>query len=179
MTVSVWSAARIALVAIALGSVANSVEAQDRTPVPPDVVEADHAVVLEFGGAGDWSRAEGFHPGGTCAVEFTPVEHRLELETGVTAIRSPGSTEWSADLLFKKPWQFSRTVEFMAGVGPELVHATGVSADTFWGVEAVADLMIWPRKNVGWYLEPGYEMTMRDGVRHHGLEMAGGVILGR
>ena len=36
--------------------------------------EDDHAVVFEFGAAGDWSRAEGFHPGGTFAFEVTPIE---------------------------------------------------------------------------------------------------------
>ncbi len=85
----------------------------------------------------------------------------------------------AADVLFKKPWQPSRTVEFMAGVGPEVVHATGHTPATFWGVEAVADLMVWPRNNLGWCVEPGYEVTMRDGARHHGLEIAVGVLVGR
>ncbi len=67
----------------------------------------------------------------------------------------------------------------MAGVGPELVHATGPAPATFWGVEVIADLMVWSRKNVGWYVEPGYEMTMREGLRHQGLGLAGGLLIGR
>lgn len=164
---------------VAIASSASILAAQSQTSSPQGAVEADHTVVVEFGAAGDWSRAEGLHPGGTVAVEMTPIEHWLEIETGVTAIRSAGSTETSVDLLAKKPWQFSRTVEFMAGAGPEVVHATGFGAATFWGAEVVADLMVWPRRNIGWYLEPGYEMTMRAGMRHQGLGIAAGLIVGR
>jgi hypothetical protein len=151
--------------------------AQELSGAPAD--DADHAIVFELGAAGDWSPSEGFHPGGTVAFEVTPIEHWLELEVGATAIRAEAGSEIAVDLLFKKPWQLSRTIEFMAGAGPEIVHATGPNSETFWGIEAVADVMFWPRKNVGWYLEPGYEMTMRDGGRQHGLGIAVGLIIGR
>jgi hypothetical protein len=39
--------------------------------------------------------------------------------------------------------------------------------------------MFWPKKNVGWYVEPGYELTMRDGVSHQGVGIAIGLLLGR
>jgi hypothetical protein len=139
----------------------------------------DHAIVFELGAAGDWSRSEPLRPGGTFAVEVTPIENWLELETGVTVIRADHSTETSIDLLFKKPWRVSRTFEFMAGAGPEIVHATGTGGATFGGLSAVADFMIWPRTNVGWYVEPGYELTFRNGGRHHGLGIAAGVLIGR
>jgi hypothetical protein len=136
--------------------------------------------VYELGWAGSYSLAEGVHAkGGTFALEVTPIPDRLELECGVTTIRASGSMETSVDLLFKKPWRISRTVEVMAGVGPELIHATGAEAGTFWGLSAVADIMFWPKKNIGWYLEPGYEVAFRDGSAHHGLAMAGGLIIGR
>jgi hypothetical protein len=166
-------------VALAVAGSTATVLAQRRTPEGTDAVEAERAIVFELGAAGDWSRAEGFHPGGTFAFEITPIEHWLELEVGVTALWSDGSTEMPVDVLVKKPWQLSRNVEFMVGVGPELVFATGSNAATFWGIEAVADLMVWPRRNVGWYIEPGYETTMRDGVRRHGLGIAVGLLLGR
>lgn len=83
------------------------------------------------------------------------------------------------DILFKKPWPVSTTFEFMIGAGPELVHATGRDSGTFWGVSGVADFMFWPKRNVGWYLEPGYEVTLRDGARHHGLGIAAGLLIGR
>jgi hypothetical protein len=153
---------------IAISSLASSASAQD-----------DHALILEFGAAGDRSRAEGFHPGGTFAFEVTPIENWLELEIGFTAIRADASTEMPVDVLFKKPWRFSPQFEFMAGIGPEIVHATGAHHETFWGLSSVLDFMFWPRQNVGWYVEPGYELTFRDGTTHHGLAIAGGLLIGR
>jgi hypothetical protein len=136
-------------------------------------------VVFELGGAGDWSPAEGFHPGGTFAFEVTPIENWLELEIGVTAIRAASGTEIPVDVLFKKPWRFSPRFEFMIGLGPERIYATGPGQATFWGLSSVLDFMFWPRKNVGWYLEPGYELTFRDGAKHHGLAIAMGLLIGR
>jgi hypothetical protein len=158
---------------------AGSALAGQSRPVAPQPPDADHAVVYEIGMAGDWARGEAFHPGGTFAVEFTPIERWLELEVGVTAIRADRSTEIPIDLLFKKPWRVSRTVEFMAGIGPEVVYATGPDRGTFWGISAVADVMFWPRANVGWYLEPGYEVTFRSGAARHGLGIAAGLLIGR
>jgi hypothetical protein len=145
----------------------------------PARTEDDHTIVFEIGAAGDWSRTEGFHPGGTFAFEVTPIEGWLELEVGFTAIRSGDATEMPVDVLFKKPWRPSPTFEFMIGVGPELIRTTGREASTFWGLSSVLDFMFWPRKNVGWYVEPGYELTFRDGARHHGAAIAVGVLIGR
>jgi hypothetical protein len=141
--------------------------------------DRDHAVVFELGWAGDWSRAEGLHHGATFAFEVTPIEHWLELECGVTALAADGGVEIPVDVIFKKPWQFSRQFEFMVGVGPELIHATGPHHGTFAGIEGVLDFMFWPGKNVGWYAEPGYEVTFRDGSKHRGLGIAVGLLIGR
>jgi hypothetical protein len=175
MRFTIWSI----VVSVALtGTAASVASAQSGAPTP--VADEDHAIVYELGWAGDYSRAEGFHAkGATFAFEVTPIKDRLELECGVTAIRANGVTETSVDLLFKKPWSFSKQVEFMAGVGPEIIHATGAEAGTFWGLSAVADFMFWPKKNVGWYLEPGYEADFRSGATRQGLAMAGGLIIGR
>ena len=43
----------------------------------------------------------------------------------------------------------------------------------------VADFMMWPRKNVGWYVEPGYEVTFRQHTTHRGFAIAVGLLLGR
>ena len=168
----------IGLALIAVAWMAAIVCAQaPKTPTPGD--DEDHAVVFEMGWAGDWSQSEGLQHGGTFAIEVTPIEKWLELEIGVAAIRAHASTELPVDVLFKKPWRLSRQFEFMLGGGPELVHVTGLEPKTFWGLSAVLDFMFWPRKNIGWYLEPGYEMTFRDGTSHHGLGFAAGLLIGR
>ena len=143
------------------------------------VEERDHAIVFELGAAGDYSRAEGFHPGATVAFETTLIERWLEVEVGFTAIRDAESTEMPIGAVFKKPWRFSPQFEFMIGAGPELIHATGSERATFWGLASVLDFMFWPSRNVGWYVEPGYELTFRDGIRHHGLAVAAGLLVGR
>jgi hypothetical protein len=173
---------RVAAVILGIASLTlpASVSAQDlntHTRTPPD--ERDHALVLELGAAGDWSRAEGYHPGGTFAFEVTPIENWLELEIGVTAIRADRSTEIPVDVLFKKPWRFSPQFEFMIGIGPELIHATGPDHATFWGLSSVLDFMFWPRKNLGWYVEPGLEVTFRDGAKRQGLGISAGLLIGR
>lgn len=96
------------------------------------------------------------------AVEFTPIEDVLELEAGINPQVIHGRTAWEADFLFKKPWTLSKTVEFMAGVGPSWSHTfeNGRTANTM-AVEAVADFMFWPvpKSRFGWFLEPSYSFA--------------------
>ena len=109
----------------------------------------------------------------------TPIEHWLELEVGLSAIRADASVEMPLDLLMKKPWNIGRSLEFMIGAGPELVHATGREHGTFWGVSSVVDFMFWMKTNLGWYVEPGYEVTFRGGASRHGLGITAGLLIGR
>ena len=167
--------------AIVCISMSQDVFGQDRRAVPASLDDEDHAIVFEIGAAADWDPQEGpVHTGGTFAFEVTPIEHWLELEIGVTAIAAGGGVvEMPIDVLFKKPWRLSPQFEFMVGVGPELVRVSGPERGTFWGVEGVLDFMFWPRKTVGWYVEPGYEVTFRDGARHRGVGIAVGILIGR
>jgi|SRR5579871_4741217 len=138
----------------------------------------DHSIVFELGAAGDWTRAEPAHYGGTLAFEVTPIEHWLELEFGATTVFAAGSSETSFDALFKKPWQPSQAFEVMVGVGPEVVLGRD-SPGMSWGVETVLDLMFWPKRNVGWYVEPGYDVVWRGGAPRHGVGVALGLLIGR
>jgi hypothetical protein len=142
-------------------------------PVP----EAEHSVVFELGGAfakdlpaGSWQS------GGTLAFEVTPIEDWLELEFGASAMRGSGRTETSGDVLFKKPFQLSPKTEFMIGLGPEIVR---LGSRTSLGAEAALDFMFWPfkHKDVGWYLEPGYELVFGHGSSR-ALNLSGGLLIG-
>lgn len=129
--------------------------------------DKDSAAILELGGAAAWDfKSGGSSFGPTVAVEVTPIEKWLELEVGVTPLFRPHATEWSTDLLFKKPWTLSKKVEFMVGVGPEWVHSNenGTVANSIGG-EAVLDFMFWrsAKHRLGWYLEPGYDRNFRQG----------------
>lgn len=136
---------------------------------------AEHRAVLEVGGALAWDLGERTRQqGGTLAIEVTPIENWLELELGLSAVAAAGHTEASADLLFKKPYRLSSQSEFMFGLGPELVRS---GQRTFWGTEAAADFMFWPRRDVGWYVEPGYEVVYRPGTGH-AFNVAAGLLIG-
>jgi hypothetical protein len=142
--------------------------------------EKEPAAVVELGGATNWSITEGGSSfGPSVAVEVTPIENWLELELGVTPLFTRHSTEWDADLLFKKPWTLSKKVEFMAGIGPEWVHVTkyGTTTNSVSG-EAILDFMFWPSKKhrFGWYLEPGYEYNFGRG-HEQSLGISGGLLI--
>jgi hypothetical protein len=129
--------------------------------------EKEPIAVVEVGGAASVSLQDGSGSSGpNLAVEFTPIEDRLEIETGVTALFAKHSTEWDTDFLFKKPWTLSRKVEFMAGAGPEWIHRreTGMWTNSVGG-EIIGDFMFWPAKKhrFGWYLEPGYDYDFGKG----------------
>jgi len=155
------SARRLAALsgALFLYSVGAVAQAVDKEPAA--------AAIVELGGAAGWSTgnaASSFGP--TVAVEVTPIDKWLELEAGITSLFARHSTEWDADLLFKKPWTLSKKVEFMCGVGPEWFHTrqNGLTGNSVAG-EAVLDFMFWPsvKRRFGWYLEPGYEYNFGRG----------------
>lgn len=156
---NVTMTARICAVALFICAASASAE---------DMKHADELAVVEIGAAPSWNltdRASSFGP--TIAVEVTPIQNWLELEAGLTPAFGQHTTEWTTDLLFKKPWTLSRTVEFMAGIGPEWIHTgNGHTATDSVGAEAVLDFMFWPRQwrhKFGWYLEPGYEYNFGRG----------------
>ncbi len=144
------------------------------------IANKDPAAVVELGGAPDWNLTDHvWSLGPTVAVEVTPVENWLELEAGVTATFRHHSTEWSTDLLFKKPWTISEKVEFMFGVGPEWIHSKEYSmAANSVGGEIVLDFMFWPaaKHRFGWYLEPGYDYNFGRG-HEQSIGISGGLLI--
>ena len=136
--------------------------------------------VAEVGAAASESlNGDGFSGGPTVAVEVTPIENRLELETGVSTLLTAHSTEWDADFLFKKPWTLSPKVEFMAGGGPEWIHTSEnrISRNAV-GAEVIGDFMFWPsaKHKFGWYLEPGYDYSFGRG-HEQSLGISGGLLI--
>ena len=91
------------------------------------------------------------------AIEVTPIEHWLEFEAGITPLLSKGGTEWEADFVFKKPFQLSKNVEFMVGLGPLW------SSTSSFGTVAVLDFMIWTTPQFGWFVEPSYSYAFTRG----------------
>ncbi len=124
-----------------------------------ELADEDHrGAVLEIGTAGEWGLKDGktsFGP--SLAIEVTPIEHWLEIEAGITPLLSKSGTEWEADLVFKKPFQLSKNVEFMVGVGPQW------SSTGSFGTVAVLDFKIWTTPQFGWFVEPSYSYAFARG----------------
>ena len=122
--------------------------------------DKDEAAVIELGGAASKTLGGGSSAGADAAVEFTPIEHWLEIEVGTTPLFARHSVEWDTDLLLKKPWTFSKKAELMVGIGPEWVHtrAFGITRNSLAG-EAALDFMYWPggKHKFGWFVEPAYD----------------------
>jgi hypothetical protein len=118
----------------------------------------DHGAVLEIGAAQEWGLQDAkpsFGP--SVAIEVTPIEHWLEIEAGISPLRSKDGTEWEADLVFKKPFQLSKNVEFMAGAGPQW------SSTNSFGAVAALELMVWVTPQYGWFVEPSYSYAFSRG----------------
>ena len=154
-----------------------SVNQQVQTAKEPD----EPVAILEVGAATSWNIKGGaatFAP--NLAAEITPIEGWLELEAGVSPFYTRKSTEWDADLLFKKPWTLSRKAEFMLGVGPQWTYlkqneetANSIAA------EVVGDFMFWPtgKHRFGWFLEPAYDYSFADG-HPQSVGMSAGLLIG-
>jgi hypothetical protein len=130
--------------------IGGTAQAEDKEP----------SALVEIGSAGAWGLRDGSQSfGPTVSLEATPLKEWLEIEAGVTSLFGGGHTEWNTDLVFKKPFTLSHTVEVEFGVGPEWMHTTGggKTADSLGG-EAVLEFQFWPwpERNFGWYLEPSY-----------------------
>jgi hypothetical protein len=142
-------------------------------------LQPEPAAVFELGGATERDLKGGSSFGGDVAVEFTPIEKWLEIEAGTTPHFRRHSAEWDTDLLFKKPWTLSETVEFMFGVGPEWIHTRthGVTTNSLGG-ELVLDFMFWPssKRHFGWFLEPSYDYNFARG-HERSIGISGGLLI--
>jgi hypothetical protein len=108
--------------------------------------DKEPSAIIQIGAAAEWSLqggGSGFGP--SVAVETTVIRNWFEIEAGVTPLFGGGQTQWSTDLLFKKPWTLSRTVKFEVGVAPAWLHTAvgGKNTDSLGG-EAVAEFLFWP-----------------------------------
>lgn len=154
---------------------ATSASAQDREP------EKEPAAIGELGAVGSWNvKGEGSSYGPTVGLEVTPIKKWLELEVGLTPLFARRSTEWEADLLFKKPWDISRKMEFMLGIGPAWVHTSNsnMRRNSIAG-EAGPDFMFWPsaKRRFGWYVEPSYEYSFARG-HEQSISLTVGLLIG-
>jgi hypothetical protein len=126
--------------------------------------EKEPSAILEIGGASEWSLANGVPSlGPSIAVEFEPIKEWLEIEAGFASLaKKHNPPEWSTDLLFKKPFTLSKTVEFMVGAGPAWSYT---DRSNQFAAEFALDFMFWPwpDRKLGWFIEPTYSYSFSKG----------------
>lgn len=154
---------------------ATSASAQDKEP------EQEPAAIGELGAVGSWNvKGGGSSYGPTVGIEVTPIKKWLELEAGLTPLFARHSTEWEADLLFKKPWDISKKMEFMLGIGPAWVHTndSNMRRNSI-SAEVGPDFMFWPsgKHRFGWYVEPSYEYSFARG-HEQSIGLTVGLLIG-
>jgi hypothetical protein len=125
---------------------ANAAQADDKEPI----------AVVGIGAQGEWGVPGATSIGPSVSVEFDVIKDWLEVEVGTARMFSRGGRSWDSDLVFKKPFTLSKTVEFMIGAGPALSYSR--DGGSKWGATAALDFMIWPlpERRFGWFVEPSY-----------------------
>jgi hypothetical protein len=121
--------------------------------------EKEPVAILELGGAGAWTVPGGssFRP--TAEIEFEPIKY-LVIEAGITPFfDNTGRPDWDFDLLFRRPFDLSKTVEFEPGIGPSFSSSGQV------GAVASFEFMIWPlqERKYGWFVDPSYSVSFAPG----------------
>jgi hypothetical protein len=156
---------------------ASKARAEEHAPEPPE--EPERHYVFGLGGVFSYDlggpQAKG---GGNAFFEMVAIEHWLDIEAGVTVLRSKPGGEFTYDLLLKKPFELRKNVEFMVGLGPEIVQTFGSGvARTYYGLEGVMDFMVWPTRHVGFWIAPGWDLVVRDRAEL-GVGTTAGAIVG-
>ena len=105
-------------------------------------------------------------------VEFTPIKDWLEIEVGTGPLFAGAPAQWGTDLLFKKPFDLSKTTELMVGLGPEWTSTFGGGSK--FGVEFAADFMFWPWPDRKYGRGPGTDLQLRRTSATNPLPSASG-----
>ena len=145
MRTSIFSIVMAAMVATSAGTAA----AEDKEPT----------AIVAIGGTTEWGLPGATSFGPSVSVEFTPIRNWLEIEIGAATLFRRGVTEFETDIIFKKPFTLSDTVELMVGAGPAWSYTR--DEGTKWGATFALDLMVWPwpERKFGWFVEPAYTIN--------------------
>ncbi len=120
-------------------------------------------VTFEMGGSGAGPlRGGAASYGPEVALEYTVIEHWLEIELGTSPQFSKGQAEVGTDFLHKKPFDLTRQLELLISAGPVWIHKSG--ADSV-AAELTTEFVYaaWPKEHVGIFFEPSYAYDFGKG----------------
>jgi hypothetical protein len=121
--------------------------------------EKEPTAVVAIGAAGEWGLPGATSFGPSASIEFTPIKNWLEIEIGAATLFRRNVTEFETDVIFKKPFTISDTLELMVGAGPSWSYTR--EEGTKWGATVALDIMVWPwpERKFGWFVEPSYTIN--------------------
>ena len=134
--------------------------------------EKGEGVVVEIGPTNEWVVRGGSsaNAGAAVGVEVPVIKDWLEIELAGAALGTSGHTELSGALILKKPFELSESTEFMIGAGPKFTKTvSGPDQGTASGAEVDVDFMFWPRKDLGWYIQPDWSVVSKTGEQSVGI----------
>lgn len=118
--------------------------------------------------------------GTSIGVEFIAIKDQLEIEISTTYLGSNHPRQLSQEILFKIPFDLTPSLEFDLGVGPQFgrLFDNQNGASNQIGASFAAELMYWPTKKFGYYINPefGFGLGSSSGERSFGLSV--GVLVG-
>jgi hypothetical protein len=125
--------------------------------------EKEPDLTFEIGGAGGWPLSHGGASyGSEVALEYTVIEHWLEIELGTSPQFSKGQAEIGTDFLLKMPFELTTRLEMLISAGPVWIHkpdANSVAAE----VTTEFVYAAWPKEHVGIFFEPSYTYDFGKG----------------
>ncbi len=133
--------------------------------------EHSHAFVLEAAATTEETPTDGINRTGlSVGIETTVIPEWLEAELTGAALGQSNNREYSAAFLLKVPFRLLPKLEVTLGVGAFLSHvATGPNPETAHGRIGVIDLVFWPTRYLGWYLEASSARAASTQERAFGL----------
>ena len=139
----------------------------------------EHAIVLEIGPSVEHSFSDKETlGGGSFAIEFTPIEDVLAIEAGTTYLAGYGKKEMESELLFKKPFRLTHSVELSVGVGPTVSNRIVGDGGTDYGMAVSAEIMVWPTKHFGWFIGPEYGHGLGNTNSEQSIGGTAGILIG-
>ncbi len=132
---------------------AGDAQAEDKEP----------ALGFEMAGVGSWGLQHGGSSfGPEVALEYTVIEHWLEIEGGFSPLFSKGQVEFDTGFVFKKPFELSKSIELVIGAGP--IWLRQLDTDSVAG-QAIVEFKYfpWPERHVAFFVEPDYSYDFGKG----------------
>jgi hypothetical protein len=134
---------------------------------------AEHRdLILEVAPAGEWGLGDdgkrSFGP--SFALAVTPIEHQLEVEFGLTPMFDHGKADWEGEIVFKKPFELSKNLELLVGIGPQWA-----TPSNSFGAVAKLDLVYWKTPKIGLFVEPSYSYAFNGG-HEQSLTLKAGIL---